>query len=55
MVPEVHLHAHVAAIAFQVDDDPGAELRIYADAPHGLVITHKDRLTKDLLAFIASA
>jgi pimeloyl-ACP methyl ester carboxylesterase len=34
---------------------PGAELRIYADAPHGLVITHKDRLTKDLLAFIASA
>jgi non-heme chloroperoxidase len=34
---------------------PGAELRIYADAPHGLVITHRDRLTKDLLAFVRSA
>jgi non-heme chloroperoxidase len=33
---------------------PGAELRIYADAPHGLVITHRDRLTKDLLAFVRS-
>jgi non-heme chloroperoxidase len=34
---------------------PGAELRIYADAPHGLVITHRDRLTKDLLAFVTGA
>jgi non-heme chloroperoxidase len=34
---------------------PGAELRIYPDAPHGLVITHRDRLTKDLLAFVSSA
>ena len=34
---------------------PGAELRIYEDAPHGLVITHRDRLTKDLLAFVKSA
>ena len=34
---------------------PGAELRVYPDAPHGLVITHKDRLTKDLLAFIGNA
>jgi pimeloyl-ACP methyl ester carboxylesterase len=31
---------------------PAAELRIYETAPHGLVITHKDRLTRDLLAFI---
>jgi non-heme chloroperoxidase len=34
---------------------PGAELRVYANAPHGLVITHRDRFTKDLLAFIGSA
>jgi non-heme chloroperoxidase len=34
---------------------PGAELRIYEDAPHGLVITHRDRLTKDLLAFVTGA
>jgi non-heme chloroperoxidase len=34
---------------------PGAELRIYPDAPHGLVITHRDRLTKDLLAFVTGA
>jgi non-heme chloroperoxidase len=32
----------------------GCELRVYEDAPHGLVITHRDRLTKDLLAFIGS-
>jgi non-heme chloroperoxidase len=33
---------------------PGAELRVYDDAPHGLVITHRDRLTRDLLAFVRS-
>jgi non-heme chloroperoxidase len=33
---------------------PGCQLRIYENAPHGLVITHRDRFTKDLLAFIAS-
>jgi non-heme chloroperoxidase len=33
---------------------PGCELRVYENAPHGLVITHRDRLTKDLLAFIGS-
>jgi pimeloyl-ACP methyl ester carboxylesterase len=30
---------------------PGAELRVYDGAPHGLVITHRERLTRDLLAF----
>ena len=30
----------------------GAELKIYAGAPHGLFITAKDRLNDDLLAFI---
>jgi non-heme chloroperoxidase len=30
----------------------GCELKIYEDAPHGLVITHRDRLTNDLLKFI---
>jgi non-heme chloroperoxidase len=34
---------------------PGCELRVYENAPHGLVITHRDRLTKDMLAFIGSA
>ena len=29
----------------------GATLRVYEDAPHGLAITHRDRLTKDILAF----
>jgi non-heme chloroperoxidase len=30
---------------------PGSELRIYDGAPHGLVITHRERFTKDLMAF----
>ena len=30
---------------------PGAELRIYEGAPHGLFVTHMAQLTKDLLAF----
>lgn len=33
---------------------PGSELRVYENAPHGLVITHRDRLTHDLLAFVRS-
>ena len=31
---------------------PQAELKVYDDAPHGLFFTEKDRLNKDLLAFI---
>lgn len=30
----------------------GAELLVYADAPHGITDTHKDRLGADLLAFL---
>lgn len=30
---------------------PGCELRVYEDAPHGLVITHRERLARDILAF----
>lgn len=30
---------------------PGAELRVYEDAPHGLFITHADRLNQDLIRF----
>jgi pimeloyl-ACP methyl ester carboxylesterase len=30
---------------------PGAELKVYEGAPHGLFVTHKERLTADLLAF----
>ncbi len=29
-------------------------LKIYAGAPHGLVVTHKDQLNTDLLAFLTS-
>ena len=31
---------------------PGARLELYEGAPHGLFITHKDRLNADLLRFI---
>ncbi len=31
----------------------GSELKVYPGAPHGLFLTHKDRLGEDLLAFIA--
>jgi len=31
----------------------GSELKVYSGAPHGLFLTHKDRLGEDLLAFIA--
>jgi pimeloyl-ACP methyl ester carboxylesterase len=30
-----------------------SELRIYEGAPHGLFITHRERLNADLLDFIA--
>ena len=30
---------------------PGARLEIYEGAPHGLFVTHRDRLTADLRAF----
>ena len=30
---------------------PGAELKVYAGAPHGITDTHKDQLNADLLAF----
>jgi non-heme chloroperoxidase len=33
---------------------PGARLEIYEGAPHGLFVTHMDRLTRDLLAFAKS-
>ena len=31
---------------------PGAQLKIYPGAPHGLPMTHKDQLNADLLAFL---
>ena len=30
----------------------GAALKVYAGAPHGLMVTHRDRLHEDLLSFI---
>ena len=32
---------------------PNAQLKVYEGAPHGLFLTHKDRLNADLLRFIA--
>ncbi|WP_266157678.1 alpha/beta fold hydrolase [Dyella silvatica] len=34
---------------------PGSQLGFYADAPHGLIDTHKHALNSDLLAFISEA
>jgi pimeloyl-ACP methyl ester carboxylesterase len=31
---------------------PNAQLKVYEGAPHGLFLTHKDRLNADLLGFI---
>jgi pimeloyl-ACP methyl ester carboxylesterase len=33
---------------------PGSELKIYERAPHGLLLTHPDQLTADILAFAKS-
>jgi non-heme chloroperoxidase len=33
---------------------PGADLRVYAGAPHGLFVTHMERFNTDLLAFVRS-
>ncbi|MBX9749641.1 MAG: alpha/beta hydrolase, partial [Roseococcus sp.] len=33
---------------------PGATLLEYEGAPHGLNVTHKDRLSEDLVAFLAA-
>lgn len=33
---------------------PGAQLKVYEGAPHGLMFTHMDRLNSDLIAFITS-
>ena len=30
---------------------PGSMLKVYEGAPHGLVITHRDRLAQEILAF----
>jgi non-heme chloroperoxidase len=30
---------------------PGSTLKVYEEAPHGLVITHRDRLARDILGF----
>lgn len=34
---------------------PGTLLVEYEGAPHGLIVTHKDQLTKDLLSFLSEA
>lgn len=33
---------------------PGAKLTIYHGAPHGLFVTHMDRLNRDLIDFSAA-
>jgi hypothetical protein len=32
----------------------GATLKVYAGAPHGLTVTHKDKFNADLLTFVKS-
>lgn len=36
------------------DSIPGSQLKVYENAAHGLFITHRDRLNRDLLTFIQS-
>jgi non-heme chloroperoxidase len=36
------------------EEIPGCEFRVYEGAPHGLAVTHRDRLCEDLLKFIQS-
>lgn len=43
-----------AAGALQAKLIKGAELKVYAGAPHGLCSTLKDRVNADLLAFISA-
>jgi pimeloyl-ACP methyl ester carboxylesterase len=31
---------------------PGSELRVYEGAPHGLFVTHLERVNADLLRFV---
>ena len=33
---------------------PGSQLSVYQGAPHGIVLTHRDRFTQDLLSFVRS-
>lgn len=33
---------------------PGSQFKVYEGAPHGLFITHLERLNRDLLAFVKS-
>jgi len=33
---------------------PGSQLSVYQGAPHGIVLTHRDRFTHDLLSFVRS-
>jgi non-heme chloroperoxidase len=33
---------------------PGATLKVYPGAPHGLMVTHRDQFNADLLAFLKS-
>ncbi len=32
---------------------PGSRLLVYEGAPHGLFVTHRERLNRDILAFAA--
>jgi non-heme chloroperoxidase len=34
---------------------PHAKLKVYPGAPHGLMVTHRDQLHADLLAFLTTA
>jgi pimeloyl-ACP methyl ester carboxylesterase len=40
-----------ASSAVAVDLIPGARLSVYEDAPHGLMLSHRERFNEELLAF----
>ncbi|PXX53395.1 non-heme chloroperoxidase [Nocardia tenerifensis] len=57
-VPTLIVHGdHDASISLelggrrQAELIPGAQLKVYENAPHGLYLTHPERLSADLLAF----
>ncbi len=33
---------------------PAAKLKIYKDAPHGIILTHQEEIARDVLDFIKS-
>ncbi|AKU93897.1 Non-heme chloroperoxidase [Labilithrix luteola] len=59
-VPTIFIHGtHDASISLALGPKraaqlvPNSRLEVYENAPHGLYMTHRERLNRDLLAFVA--